>query len=134
MIFKELTENDVYWLWLSLKCSAGSNAGDLLVGKYGFNPKDIYLSDTDDYIINEVPGELAERLNEKDLDQTDELIDWCRQNDVGILTPDNPLYPMRLKTIRNFPLTLFCKGRYPAPDIESNVCLAAVGTRRMTEY
>lgn len=128
------TDNDLYWLWLSLICSAGSNSGDVLIEAFGFDAEAIYHADKNDYSdLSLKPTIISELLN-KELLQVHDIVAYCKKNDIGILTLANPLYPSRLKRIRTRPLVLYYKGNMPSPDIENNVCIAAVGTRRMTEY
>ena len=128
------TDNDLYWLWLSLICSAGSNSGDILIEAFGFDAEAIYHADKNDYAELALKPIIINELLNKELIQVHDIITYCKNNNIGILTLANPMYPQRLMKIRNRPLVLYYKGRFPAPDIENNVCIATVGTRRMTEY
>jgi DNA protecting protein DprA len=128
------TDNDLYWLWLSLICSAGSTAGDNLIETFGFNSEAIYHADKNDYAELSLKPEIISGLLNKELLQVHDIISHCKKNGIGILTLASPMYPSRLKEIRTRPLVLYYKGNFPQPDIESNLCIAAVGTRRMTEY
>ncbi|MCL2517400.1 MAG: DNA-protecting protein DprA, partial [Oscillospiraceae bacterium] len=129
-----LNKNDIYWMWISLACAAGSNSGDVLIDNFGYDSEAIFNADKHDFSDLDLKPETVRALLDKDLAQTKEIYDYCKQNNIGILTPASEKYPNRLKEIRTRPLVLYYKGRLPSPDIESNVCIAAVGTRRMSEY
>ena len=128
------TDNDLYWLWLSLICPAGSSSGDILIEAFGFNSDAIYHADKNDYAELALKPNIIDELQNKELLQVHDIIAYCKKNNIGILTLANSMYPKRLMRIRNRPLVLYYKGKFPHPDIESNVCIAAVGTRRMTDY
>lgn len=128
------TDNDLYWLWLSLICSAGSNSGDVLIESFGFDSDAIYHADKNDYSELSLKPNILTALLNKELLQVHDIIAYCKSKNISILTLANPAYPMRLKKIRNRPLVLYYKGNLPSPDIENNVCIATVGTRRMTDY
>lgn len=122
-----------YWLWLSLRISPGSSAGDLLLSRFSYDAKEIYKAKEETlFAIADLKRETAEALADKDLDETLDIFGWCAANNVGLLGYDNPLYPERLRRIPHAPLLLYYKGKLP--DFNQNVCIAAVGTRRMTEY
>lgn len=53
------------------------------------------------------------------------------QQGIGLLTPAEPEYPKRLKEIHNPPALLYILGELTAAD---EMCLAVVGSRRMTGY
>ncbi len=121
-----------YWLWLSLALPAGSSAGDKLLSHFGNDPVRIYNAEDQDYSGLDLSVTTLSRLLNKDLGKTDEILDYCRQNDVFLLTPGNAGYPERLLRISRMPLVLYCKGKLP--DIDREACIAMVGTRRMTSY
>ena len=53
-------------------------------------------------------------------------------NNIGILTYSDEFYPSRLKTLKDPPCVLYYKGTLP--DFDNRVCIAVVGTRKMSEY
>lgn len=122
-----------YWLWLSLRISPGSSAGDLVLAHFSYDAKEIYKASPEALsAIADLKPEIAEALADKDLDETRDIYQWCNANNVGLLAYDSPLYPERLRRIAHAPLLLYYKGKLP--DFNQNVCIACVGTRRMTEY
>lgn len=58
-------------------------------------------------------------------------IEFCRRNEIEIITWDSPKYPRRLKECSDAPLVLFKKGSY---EFDRKIQLAIVGTRQMTSY
>lgn len=122
-----------YWLWLSLRISPGNSAGDLVLAHFSYDAKEIYRASPETLsAIADLKPEIAEALADKDLDETRDIYRWCNANNVGLLAYDSPLYPDRLRRIAHAPLLLYYKGKLP--DFDQNVCIACVGTRRMSEY
>jgi len=124
----------LYWLWLSLCCSPGSSAGDVLLEYFDSDAKRIYETSADDLaeIVGKVAPEVITRLLNKDMTEAEEIKLWCEQNNVGLLPLDSPFYPKRLMRIQRKPILLYYRGKLPIIDEE--VCITMVGTRRMTEY
>lgn len=123
----------ILWVWLSIACGAGSRSADLLLDNFGSSIRDIYEAGEEDYRqIPELPRRTAEKLCGKSLRAAQEVVAFCRNEGVGIITPDSPLYPARLGRIMNRPLVLYYRGILR--DLEPEVCIAEVGTRDMSEY
>lgn len=123
----------ILWVWLSIACGAGSRSADLLLDNFGSSIRDIYEAGEEDYRkIPELPRQTADKLCGKSLRAAQEVIAFCRNEGVGIITPDSPLYPARLGRIMNRPLVLYYRGILR--DLEPEVCIAEVGTRDMSEY
>ncbi len=125
-------DNRILWLWLSLVCGPASSAAETLLAVFG-SVEAVYEADEEDY--GKVPGirsASVKKLLNKDLTEAREINAYCLNEGVGILTPDSPLYPARLSRIQRRPVVLYYKGILT--DLENEVCVAAVGTRTMTEY
>ncbi|MFA6947621.1 MAG: DNA-processing protein DprA [Eubacteriales bacterium] len=120
------------WLWLSLVVGTGSSASDLLLERYDYDIEKIYDAMGED--IADIAGgaDIAQRLDQKSLDQAQELSAYCQQNAIGIAYPTDPLYPKRLRSINSRPVLLYYKGKLKPLDDE--LCVAMVGTRSMTQY
>lgn len=65
-------------------------------------------------------------------EQINELIDYCENHNIYILTYDDKLYPERLKSIYNPPAVLFCRGDMNC--LESDFSISVVGTRKPSDY
>jgi len=122
----------LYWIWLSLRCGAGSELGSYLL-KFFPTPKDIY--DADEASLRAVDGvddNIAAALMDRDLSLPERILRYCERVNVGIMTCAGGIYPERLRKIHAKPLVLYYRGR--VPDIDDNVCIACVGTRKCSEH
>ena len=122
-----------YWLWLSLKIAPGSAAVDQILQHFSYDAKEVFKAGQKE--LERVPGlknELIDALMDKSLEETKDIYGWCLTQNVGLLAYDSPLYPERLRSIPHPPLLLYYKGKLP--DFDKYLCIAAVGTRKITEY
>ena len=124
-------KHTVKWIWFAEKCEAGNSEMVKIYERYG-SINAIYLADFESYIDNDVSEALAERLSDKSLDRAYSIIEYCEKSRVGILTYACEEYPKSLRSIKDPPAVLYYLGRLP--DLNKNLCIATVGTRRMSEY
>ncbi len=118
----------VYWIWLSLHCGAGSELGSYLL-KHFETPKDIYEAKEEDlFALEGITKEIVSALKDRDLTYPQKIAEYCERVNVGILTLDSPNYPNRLRSIYAKPILLYYRGKLP--DIDDNVLIACVGTRK----
>lgn len=120
-------------LWLSLCCPAGSAEACRLIEAFGEDVDALYRASEEDYLA--LPGmkkELADRLSDKNLDEAKRIEAFCDQYSIGLLPFYDPLYPKRLRRLPDYPPLLYLRGKLP--KIDSEVAIATVGTRKMTEY
>ena len=122
-----------YWVWLSLCIKPGAQASDFILREFNYDASAIYNADEKAYRrIGNLDESVIESLLNKDLSEANEIIDYCRLNNFGILTYDSQYYPSRLRRIERAPILLYYCGKLI--DIDDNVGIAAVGTRRFTDY
>lgn len=122
----------VYYIWLSLRCGAGSESGSLLLDEYG-SPREIYdLSEEDILDIDHIPMQTREALCDKDIEYPRRVYEYCKRNNIGIMTLDDSIYPERLRRIYAKPILLYYVGKII--EIDENVMIACVGTRRCSEH
>lgn len=120
------------WLWLSLHFGAGSRVYHKLFAHFG-SLEAIYDSDDADIaMIDWLDLAKKKKLLDKSLSHAEEVFEWCKDNEVDIITPSDSDYPQLLRLIDDFPAVLYCKGKLP--DFENNLCVSVVGTRKMTIY
>lgn len=125
-------KNALYWIWLSLVCGAASKDAAYLCSQYE-DPFELYRLDEDELSCMEhVSAVTRERLGDKSLDEAYSILNDCHRDRVDIIPYADPRYPVRLRTIENPPVLLYCLGRLP--DLNQRLCVAMVGTRRMSEY
>ncbi len=127
-------EQDVlFWIWLSRRIGPGSKLYPALLERFG-TPYDIYNAD-DEEIAATMP-ELNERtrrtLNDKNLDEAYEIAGYCRRNGYSILCYNDARYPLSYRSLTDPPLLLYYRGTLP--DFQNKLCIAMVGTRKMSEY
>ena len=125
-------EELIYWIWLSLACTPGSQTFAALLGKFD-TAREIY--EADDSSIAAVISSRSrdyEALTNKSLEQAERVLDFCTSKNVGILTYSDEGYPASLRDIPTPPVLLYYRG--VLPDFSSLFCISVVGTRRLTEY
>lgn len=119
------------WLWLSQCLGAGNTEFNILTEGFGSIEK-IYEADYDKYIDLGISERLSEKLSDKSLKYASEIYAYCVKYGIQILCFDEPEFPMSLKGIKNPPALLYCMGNLP--DLNRNLCISVVGTRKMSEY
>ncbi len=128
-----MSDNGLLWLWFSLVFAPGTKSADNLLEGFGGNIEEIYEAGEERYLtVDKLVKSIIDRLCNKDLSEAKEILAFCKNEGIGILTPDSPLYPARLGRIRSKPSVLYYKG--VLRDLEPEVCIAEVGTRTMSEY
>ncbi len=126
--------NDIlFWIWLSRRLGVGSKLYPVLLERFG-TPYDIYNADEDE-IVSTVP-ELGTRerraLCNKNLDEAYEIAGYCKRNQYSILCYNDARYPLSYRSLSDPPLLLYYRGTLP--DFQNRLCIAMVGTRKMSEY
>lgn len=119
------------WLWLSLGLGAGNTEFNILIEGLGSIEK-IYEADYDTYVDLGISERLSEKLSDKSLKYASEVYAYCVKYGVQMICFDEPEFPMSLKGIKTPPALLYCMGRLP--DLNKNLCISVVGTRKMSEY
>ena len=122
----------LYWIWLSLCFSPGSKASDILLQAFDENAQNIFDAPDEAYDSLDLSEEVKEKLRNKDSAEARRIYFWCRDHGVRLLAYDDPDFPERLKTIGHRPVLLYAQGRHI--DMNGNLLLAMVGTRRMSSY
>ena len=124
-------EHLVYWIWLSLRCGAGSELGSYLL-KHFASPKEIYEADPSALsAVDGIDNNIMAALLDRDLSLSMRILEYCERVNVGIMTLSSPVYPERLRSIHAKPLLLYYRGRIP--DIDDHVMIACVGTRKCSK-
>ena len=125
-------ENILYWIWLAEACGVASKSFGRLVTRYD-DPFEVYrLEEEEVEHLEGVDRLLKERLGNKSLESAYSILRYCKQNKVDIVVYTDPRYPARLRSIEDPPVLLYCLGKFP--DMNRRLCIATVGTRKMSEY
>ena len=125
-------EDLIYWIWLSLSCTPGSQTFARLLEKYN-DAREIYEADDND-ILKSVTSQSKDydSLVNKDLERARLIFDFCRSKNVGILTYNDSRFPNSLKNIPTPPVLLYFRG--VLPDFNNLFSVSVVDTRRLSEY
>ncbi len=127
-----MSAENLYWVWLSCRLGAANCDFVRLTLRYD-NPYDIYRADLNE--LSQIDGISEHTINalmDKRLDEVAGIIGYCAGAGVGILPFSHPDYPGRLRMLKDPPVLLYVRGWLPQMD--KLVCIAVVGTRRMSEY
>ena len=121
------------WIWLSTKFPTASSSIDAIMTHFEYNADAVYKASSDDYIaVSGLDAKYVDALCDKSLDEASKIFDWCTENNVGLLPYDSKFYPQRLRDIEKAPILLYYRGKLI--NFDDNVCIALVGTRKMTDY
>ncbi len=127
-----MVSDRIIWIWLSLAVGAGSKVYNKLFASFD-TLSEIYSSTRERFLeIDGVSEAMAEKLSDKDTSRAENILSVCIKRRWGVLTYGDKGYPKRLKNLIDPPVVLYYRGRFV--DLNDQVCIAVVGTRRMTEY
>ena len=126
-----MSENAKYWIWLQNALGYSAKLSKII---------DEFSSAKDLYNAGEIEWRMSTSLTEKqvqklitcDLNQSEEVILSCNDNNWQIIDYDDSRYPNRLKQIIDPPAVLYACGELP--DIDNLVAIGIVGTRKASEY
>jgi len=125
-------DKKVQWVGLSLSRHIGAKTLASLLEYFDKDLDAIFDADEDD--LMQVPGigeTIARDITLINLEQlAEDIPQWERQG-VGIITMFDDLYPDPLKSISDFPPTLFVRGQWYTDLWEQTI--AIVGTRRPSQ-
>ena len=127
-----MKSENLYWVWLSTRLGVANRDFPRLMLKYQ-NPYEIYAASAEE--LSEVEGvskNTVLRLTDKNLDHASSILEFCAKTGVQIIAYSSELYPNRLRLLADPPVLLYARGTMPHMD--DKVCIAIVGTRRMSEY
>ncbi len=126
-------DNLLYWIWLSLACTPSSSTFSSLLTKFS-DAEEIYRADE-----NDLRGVIGRRLTDrsallnKDLKRAEEILEFCKAKQVGIVTYGDSRYPDSLRKIPNPPVLLYYRGVWQ--DFNSgSFFVSIVGTRHLSDY
>lgn len=128
-----MDSRNVYeWLWIVSCIGCGNNRIWQIMSNFQTVSEAYeFLSDKEKRrkLFNAGECRSADRITDE---QINELISYCENKNIYILTYDDELYPARLKNIYNPPAVLFCRGDMRC--LENEFSLSVVGTRKPSEY
>lgn len=127
-----MRSENLYWVWLAERLGPASYDLPRLVVDYR-SPYDIYTASPEELAeVDNITDEAVRRLADKSLTEAAQIVDFCVRTGVRILTYGEDDYPILLHQLRNPPAVLYVRGELP--QMNNHVCIAVVGTRRMSTY
>lgn len=119
----------VYWIWFAQLKNISLWAKQQLLTQFR-DPEELYLAD--EKALKELPAEVVEALQDKDLTAAWQIHNQCQQKGIQILTYGDTAYPQRLRNIADPPMVLYFKGQLP--DWQAQPVIGVVGTRKASPY
>ena len=121
----------IYWIWLSLACTPGTDMFRKIYERYG-SPAAAYAADPDDISEMFPNSNAVERFSDKSLRRSGAILDYCSDAGVSIITYESPEYPEKLKGIDDPPAVIYFKGRKDV--FTDGLSVSVVGTRSASDY
>ncbi len=125
-------DNLIYWIWYSCACETATSKTDALTERFHCDARAIWEADRSTYEACGFCTNHLEALCNKDLSEAEAIAAYCEKQGISVLTQDRPEYPSALRRIMTRPILLYMRGTLP--DLDKHLCIAMVGTRRMTGY
>ncbi len=123
-------DSRLYWIWLSRALPLGDKHMNELLDTFG-TARAVYEASPAALRETGLPAALCERLAERSLEESRGILERTVQDGDWILTPEDALYPSRLRQLANgCPAVLYCRGTLP--DLDVTPAIAVVGTRKCT--
>ena len=118
-----------YYIYLLQIFGGGNPKIHELIKVYG-NAKNAYehISGGD---MSHIPSNRHENVRRASLERSKVIIDYCRKNNIGIITIDDKNYPYDLKNIYNPPVVLFTAGDISC--LEDKLSVSVVGPRHPSD-
>lgn len=117
----------LYWLWLSA-APVSEKAKTALLKRYR-SPEAAYLSPEGSFkAVQGISAREAAQLENRNPDKAREILEKCREQNIGIITLQDAAYPERLKNTENPPVLLYVKGRLP--NMDGSALITVAGTRK----
>lgn len=122
----------LHWIWLATRPGINDRIKAEVLRHFR-DPEDAYYADVQAYAgVEGMTDEASAALQDKDLQDAKAILESCENQNIGILTFQDAMYPNRLKNIADPPLVLFYKGKLP--EFDALPVIAVVGTRDATPY
>ncbi len=120
-----------FWIWLQTALGAGARTDELLA--YFETPEQLYLAGSKEWRLSGLLTQTKiEALKRSTPSQTMAIIKECNLKGYEIITPDNELFPRRLKNLSSMPLVLYGQGDCSA--LNDELSIGIVGTRKASTY
>ena len=125
-------DNRLYWLWLQYVIRPASPIKKL-IDSYG-TAEDFYLAgeaEWESFFGGNAKG-AYKRAKEKSPEDFCDIVDFCDEHSLKIITPESEYYPKNLLGIDNYPAVLFVRGDYKC--LNADVSFGVIGSRTPCVY
>ncbi|MGN1316263.1 MAG: DNA-processing protein DprA [Acutalibacteraceae bacterium] len=120
-----------YWIWMQNSLGVGARTDEIL--SYFETPENLYNAGSKEWRLSGLlTPKKIETLKSSTPSETGKILNECRQKGYNIITPDNSLFPERLRTLSDMPLVLYGIG--DCSVLSDVVSVGVVGTRNASPY
>ena len=122
-------KNEIYWIWLQQCCGFA-----IKTDKFSSVFKDAKsVFDASDEERRAVfASSFSSKMKKKDHSKAEEILNFCKEHKIHVITPDSEYYPRKLLTIKNYPLVLYVRG--DVASLNSEISIAVIGSRTCSSY
>lgn len=122
----------LHWIWLATRPGMNDRIKAEVLRHFQ-DPEDAYYAAPEAYsMVDGMTEDAAASLRDKELKDARAILETCENQNIGILTFQDAMYPNRLKNIADPPIVLYYKGKLP--EFDALPVIAVVGTRDATAY
>ena len=122
----------LFWVWLAQALKPANAYTGQLLSLYE-NPYDLFEADEAELEqLHDIPERLRISLCNKSLQEASDILDTCERRGITVLHYADAEYPRFLRGLNDPPIVLYCIGKIP--DWNTSLCVAMVGTRKMSAY
>lgn len=115
-----------YWIWLQAALGVQARLEEL-IAYFGTPRRMLEAGELEWRLSGLLTAKQLDRLRACRPEASEAVVRRCAEQGWSILTPQERLYPARLRQLPNFPAALYVWGRMP--DLNEKVTLAVVGAR-----
>ena len=124
-------QEQLFSVWFSLCTGVANTEFPRVLSQFG-SAYAVFRAEESEIEALDISERFKSALQNKSLDQAYGIVDFCKQNGVGILAYTDKAYPSTLRALHAPPSLLYYKGKLP--DFERQLFISTVGTRSMSEY
>ena len=124
-------QEQLFSVWFSLCTGVANTEFPRVLAQFG-SAYAVFRAEESEIEALDISERFKSALQNKSLDQAYGIVDFCKQNGVGILAYTDKAYPSTLRALHAPPSLLYYKGKLP--DFERQLFISTVGTRSMSEY
>lgn len=121
----------LFEIWFALRCGTGNTEFQAILDRFG-TPYDVFNAEESELDLLPCSPRLKQALADKSLQESSQIMEYCRRNHIGILFWQDTDYPASLRPLRDPPVLLYYRGKLP--ELHTRLCISVVGTRSMSEY